>query len=61
LPNVVIAGGGNAGVEAVVISGAEAAEALVPGLLSRPTAAVATSCGAGQAHCPIQTVSAHGV
>ena len=35
--NLVIAGGGNAGagVEAVVISGAEAAEALVPGLLSR--------------------------
>jgi phytoene dehydrogenase-like protein len=34
--NLVIAGGGNAGagVEAVVISGAEAAEALVPGLLS---------------------------
>ncbi len=43
LRNLVIAGGGNAGagVEAVVISGAEAAEALVPGLLSqtsrRPT------------------------
>ncbi|CAL74589.1 Putative phytoene dehydrogenase and related proteins; putative membrane protein [Bradyrhizobium sp. ORS 278] len=37
LRNLVIAGGGNAGagVEAVVISGAEAAEALVPGLLSR--------------------------
>jgi phytoene dehydrogenase-like protein len=36
LRNLVIAGGGNAGagVEAVVISGAEAAEALVPGLLS---------------------------
>jgi phytoene dehydrogenase-like protein len=35
LPNLVIAGGGNAGagVEAVVISGAEAAEALLPGLL----------------------------
>ncbi|MGJ4915317.1 FAD-dependent oxidoreductase [Bradyrhizobium sp. HKCCYLRH2060] len=35
--NLVIAGGGNAGagVEAVVISGAEAAEALVPGLLAR--------------------------
>jgi phytoene dehydrogenase-like protein len=34
--NLVIAGGGNgAGVEAVLISGAEAAEALVPGLLSR--------------------------
>ncbi|WP_315724020.1 MULTISPECIES: NAD(P)/FAD-dependent oxidoreductase [unclassified Bradyrhizobium] len=43
LRNLVIAGGGNAGagVEAVVISGAEAAEALVPGLLSRkPMAAV---------------------
>ncbi len=37
LPNLVIAGGGNAGagVEAVLISGAEAAEALVPGLLAR--------------------------
>ncbi|MCG6204704.1 NAD(P)/FAD-dependent oxidoreductase [Rhodopseudomonas sp. HC1] len=37
LPNLVIAGGGNigAGVEAVVISGAHAAEALVPGLLAR--------------------------
>ena len=37
LRNLVIAGGGNvgAGVEAVVISGAEAAEALVPGLLAR--------------------------
>jgi phytoene dehydrogenase-like protein len=36
LRNLVIAGGGNAGagVEAVVISGAEAAEALMPGLLS---------------------------
>src|SRR5665647_1578702 len=35
--NLVIAGGGNAGagVEAVVISGAAAAEALVPGLLSQ--------------------------
>jgi len=34
--NLVIAGGGNAGtgVEAVLIAGAEAAEALVPGLLS---------------------------
>jgi phytoene dehydrogenase-like protein len=43
LRNLVIAGGGNAGagVEAVVISGAEAAEALVPGLLARkPVAAV---------------------
>ncbi|MGJ4949382.1 FAD-dependent oxidoreductase [Bradyrhizobium sp. HKCCYLS20291] len=42
LRNLVIAGGGNAGagVEAVVISGAEAAEALVPGLLSRPSNAV---------------------
>ena len=41
--NLVIAGGGNAGagVEAVVISGAEAAEALVPGLLSRPKVAAA--------------------
>jgi all-trans-retinol 13,14-reductase len=38
LRNLVIAGGGNigAGVEAVVISGAHAAEALVPGLLARP-------------------------
>ncbi len=38
LRNLVIAGGGNAGagVEAVVISGAEAAEALVPGLLAEP-------------------------
>jgi phytoene dehydrogenase-like protein len=36
--NLVIAGGGNAGagIEAVVISGADAAEALVPGLLSEP-------------------------
>jgi hypothetical protein len=35
--NLVVAGAGNAGagVEAVVISGAEAAEALVPGLLAR--------------------------
>lgn len=41
LRNLVIAGGGNAGagVEAVVISGAEAAEALVPGLLARSPAA----------------------
>ena len=41
--NLVIAGAGNAGagVEAVVISGAEAAEALVPGLLAR-TRSVAT-------------------
>lgn len=40
LRNLVIAGGGNvgAGVEAVVISGAEAAEALVPGLLTRAPA-----------------------
>ena len=38
VPNLVVAGGANvgAGVEAVVISGAEAAEALVPGLLARP-------------------------
>ncbi len=38
IQNLVIAGGGNAGagIEAVVISGAEAAEALVPGLLSEP-------------------------
>ncbi len=38
--NLVVAGAGNAGggVEAVVISGAEAAEALVPGLLARPPA-----------------------
>jgi phytoene dehydrogenase-like protein len=37
LRNLVIAGGGNigAGVEAVVISGAEAAEALLPGVLAR--------------------------
>jgi all-trans-retinol 13,14-reductase len=37
--NLVIAGGGNAGagIEAVVISGANAAEALVPGLLSQPS------------------------
>ena len=42
--NLVIAGGGNvgAGVEAVVISGANAAEALVPGLLSREPARRAT-------------------
>lgn len=42
--NLVIAGGGNvgAGVEAVVISGANAAEALVPGLLSREPAQRAT-------------------
>ncbi|MDE2378148.1 FAD-dependent oxidoreductase [Bradyrhizobium sp.] len=40
LRNLVIAGGGNAGagVEAVVISGAEAAEALVPGLLRQKSA-----------------------
>ncbi|MGY3448738.1 phytoene desaturase family protein [Bradyrhizobium sp. USDA 4353] len=43
LPNLVIAGGGNAGagVEAVVISGAEAAEALLPGLLARQPAPAA--------------------
>lgn len=37
IPGLLIAGGGNfgAGVEAVAISGAEAAEALVPGLLAR--------------------------
>jgi phytoene dehydrogenase-like protein len=42
--NLVIAGGGNAGagVEAVVISGAEAAEALLPGLLSRKQAPAAS-------------------
>ena len=42
--NLVIAGGGNAGagVEAVVISGANAAEALVPDLLSHPPAPRAT-------------------
>ena len=47
LRNLVVAGGGNAGagVEAVVISGAEAAEALLPGLLSRPARAAA---GAGE-------------
>lgn len=41
--NLVIAGGGNvgSGVEAVVISGAEAAEALVPGLLAREPGTVA--------------------
>jgi all-trans-retinol 13,14-reductase len=40
LRNLVVAGAGNAGagVEAVVISGAEAAEALVPGLLTRAQA-----------------------
>lgn len=44
LPGLVIAGGGNAGagVEAVVISGAEAAEALVPGLLTRAKRAAET-------------------
>jgi len=46
LRNLVIAGSGNAGsgVEAAVISGARAAEALVPGLLAqaRPTSAVAS-------------------
>ncbi|WP_316207139.1 MULTISPECIES: NAD(P)/FAD-dependent oxidoreductase [unclassified Bradyrhizobium] len=43
LRNLVIAGGGNAGagVEAVVISGAEAAEALVSGLLARKPAEAA--------------------
>jgi len=43
LRNLVIAGGGNAGagVEAVVISGAEAAEALLPGLLARKATATA--------------------
>jgi len=42
--NLVVAGGGNAGagVEAVAISGADAAEALVPGLLSRAPAQRAT-------------------
>lgn len=42
--NLVIAGGGNvgAGVEAVVISGAEAAEALAPGLLASPPGKRAT-------------------
>jgi phytoene dehydrogenase-like protein len=41
VPGLVIAGGGNAGagVEAVVISGAEAAEALVPGTLAGDSAA----------------------
>jgi all-trans-retinol 13,14-reductase len=59
LPNLVIAGGGNAGagVEAVMISGAEAAEALVPGLLSRRQAGAAVSAGAGQAHSPAQTAA----
>jgi phytoene dehydrogenase-like protein len=43
--NLVIAGGGNAGagVEAVLISGAEAAEALLPGLLSRKPTRKATA------------------
>jgi all-trans-retinol 13,14-reductase len=38
VPGLVIAGSGNAGagIEAVIISGAYAAEALVPGLLERP-------------------------
>ena len=41
VPGLVIAGGGNAGagVEAVVISGAEAAEALAPGTLASSSAA----------------------
>ncbi|MFC0240828.1 FAD-dependent oxidoreductase [Rhodopseudomonas telluris] len=44
LRNLVIAGGGNigAGIEAVVISGAHAAEALVPGLLARAKVDVGT-------------------
>ena len=47
--NLVIAGGGNAGagVEAVMISGAEAAEALVPGLLSRKPPGAAARSGSG--------------
>ncbi len=41
IPGLVIAGGGNAGsgVEAVAISGAEAAEALLPGVLAGGSAA----------------------
>jgi phytoene dehydrogenase-like protein len=49
--NLVIAGGGNAGagVEAVLISGAEAAEALLPGLLG----STKNSSGSRQAHEPL--------
>ncbi|MCB1541820.1 MAG: amine oxidase, partial [Rhodoblastus sp.] len=49
--NLVVAGGGNvgAGVEAVVISGADAAEALVPGLLASPPGERATQAGPTQA------------
>jgi len=49
--NLVIAGGGNAGagVEAVLIAGAEAAEALVPGLLSRPGRSTSAAANPGPA------------
>ena len=49
--NLVIAGGGNAGagVEAVLIAGAEAAEALVPGLLSRTSATIPAGARPGPA------------
>jgi phytoene dehydrogenase-like protein len=48
--NLVVAGAGNvgAGVEAVVISGAEAAEALVPGLLSRKRSCAGRSDAPGE-------------
>lgn len=47
--NLVVAGGGNAGagVEAVMISGAEAAEALLPGLLARKPQGAAARPGPG--------------
>jgi len=49
--NLVIAGGGNAGagVEAVLIAGAEAAEALVPGLLSRTSTSIPAGAFLGPA------------
>lgn len=49
--NLVVAGGGNvgSGVEAVVISGAEAAEALVPGILARAPGATARQAKATRA------------
>ncbi len=51
VPGLVIAGGGNvgSGVEAVVVSGAEAAEALVPGLLARPPGGTAAQARATHA------------
>lgn len=59
--NLVVAGGGNAGagVEAVVISGAEAAEALLPGLLARGRAvAEAADRHGARVHCaPVKTVA----